>query len=346
MRRALLEVWITAQAALLNVGPKQYCVALVPKFPTSLDADKKRWNEKVDELRKNDFTGMAGDTLHSIIYVAEAYDRDCNDPTLLKTSPEFWDALAKMTVHAAKMGFVHGDMKPHNTVYRKNPDGKTYTCKLIDLDPGFVVLLDMANVENVRLAPCLALLTLCAFLGFVRCRYRFIWERADTERVILMARTAFQNAIAAEYGDNWNQYLSREVGEERLQAAFNVMCTHLNLDSTKEVTMVLKSTSPNLKMSWHTIVRAMFHNFTQYVQPECAFQDKVLQNPTVRNLIEYGLNLKLTQKKQESPPPAARPAVPAAPAPAAPAPAAAAARRRRDAEPGSAPNQPYRKRRA
>ena len=298
LRRALLEVWITAQAAVLEVTPRQYCVALVPNMSIETDKDKEKWQQMTSEVRKGNFDAMCGSMLDSIIYVAEAYTSDCDKPYLLKWIEgdrgwEFWNGCARMAVHAARNGLVHGDLKPRNAVYRRE-NGK-YTVKLIDLDPGFVSFLDMDKEENRRFAPCLALLTFAAFVTSARCLYRNdgteeSWDAGDEEHVGHMARAAMETAIGEEWGiELW----PRIIQGLRLRDDFGeIMCGKIGMGSTRDDQQLFDPDQEEVA-SADTIIQAMFHNYIHYIE-KIAATCLPATEPTLRTLIEVGLVLDIT----------------------------------------------------
>ena len=267
---------------------------------------EKRIAEKMLPNRFRQFVAELGNqigVLKSVVYVSEAYTGDCEQPFLLANSSDFWQGIAVAIVHAARMGFVHGDIKPANMVYALNKDGKSFTCKLIDFDSGFVRLLNMATFDVIRLAPYAALLMIAAFMGCAQCTYLSSSKRQQIYRhqrfqACEMARNALRDALESE---EWVD-LTEPDKIDQLRVDIRKLYLKMTYEDAPEPESWQHSLL-DLQASQQSILNLALFNLKHYVIKRGCSPGGEEETPTLKLLIEYGLgtNLKPNEDQGTSP---------------------------------------------
>ena len=274
-RNVLIEIWLTAEAGRTGVGPGQHVAVLLPK----LSMRAKTRDELETLIRDLDmfYNGYAKDSLEGVLYVSEAFDGDCTRPNLI-AQPTFWPVCTRTIVHASRHGFLHGDMKLENLVYRQGGDRNPgiVDIRYIDFDPYFCALIDMSLPANARLAPCIALLMTCSLLGSLRCKQK----NSESEQQVL-AGAAMGALQAALEPAEWDM-LNGDDGQ--LLTDIKAVCFQAGVGTVDAGDLpVAQQTSREIKF------RA-FHNFSSYF---------LERRPIDTNYIKNIRDIKEQQKERE-----------------------------------------------
>lgn len=187
------ELYLMAYASRLGVGPQQYA-SIVQLMP---DAQKERVSFKDD----GNFSvfGKKPFLLHKyalrVLSFSRAYDGDNHTlqslygPNMLiwhdtgdgdpwpPVPKNYWEKVVEAIVKASKAGFVHGDLKRANMLFKmeRDPDTgeiddtKIAEMRYTDFDPHFVRVVDMTNPKNRGLERCIALLMMLSYLTEIIC---------------------------------------------------------------------------------------------------------------------------------------------------------------------------------
>lgn len=176
------ELILQAIASHYGFGPRVH-IALFKRTPLLMERQGVglfHWRLKVkaDEQGMSLLKLQARHYFSSMQTVMEQYDGDCTQDKIME-EPTFWKKLAALIESASKRGIVHGDMKPQNVLYRRDPslpDG--FELRLTDFDPEYVAVIDLQSYDraNYDLVSCIAVMQMAAFCGAVRCMYELRWE--------------------------------------------------------------------------------------------------------------------------------------------------------------------------
>jgi len=159
------ELMFMAYASRTKVGPRQHLAFVEP-------GTRQRFPEPA-----NYKTEDAYHYVKRVWSIAEAFDGDCkrrDDSTnklIAMGCQNYWPKVCETIFHAVTHGFVHGDLKRANMLYRLNPNDKNEIAEMryTDFDPEFVCILDMSDPKIANLIPCIVWLTLFAYLAELRC---------------------------------------------------------------------------------------------------------------------------------------------------------------------------------
>ena len=158
----LQEIYLTGYACFHGIGPKLF--ASYYERSSQLDGTIKRtvsvsaaWDGDCDALFKD--RGQELETNHE------------------RKAETFGQELVKLMINAENCGFLHGDIKPANMLYRFTRDSANNTNGLVlcmtDFDGTFCRILPEGDLKEKG---CIVVANVCMFLGFVRCHHNNIWK--------------------------------------------------------------------------------------------------------------------------------------------------------------------------
>lgn len=284
------ELAIMSHASWLKVGPKQY-LALIDRRNTDKNGTP-IGPLKAEDLLYKDKTVV--DYAHFVASFAESFDGSCEDKVAMQCA-NYWQKVAETIIHASKNGFVHGDIKRANMLYKRDARTNTIThMAYTDFDPEFVKVLDVSRREVYELWPCIAMLMMMAYLTELRCK------GSDG-----MTNSELENAVDAAMGELKMSASYRD--PDLLHGALELVCDFHAVPVDFQVVRDFnneygaRDTDQIVRVAKKEVVNALQHHANMYMlgssrQPRClrafprAGNETYAGEGTLRQLIAFALN--------------------------------------------------------
>ena len=235
LRDVVIEFVLAAYASRKGVGPKQYAAMIIPKQQAIDDA------KSGNGITLSNFHRIyCRDYAEKIVSFAEAFEGDnqCfkRAALMVKTIPmsrneryadNYWEMVSKAIVRGSKCGFVHGDLKPANMLYKMDPTNPKRIAEMVytDFDPYFVRVIDMESAENQGLVVCIALLMMMCYLNFILCYRTAGWDDDAVAEMIDLAMEAIFDTLEKEGYANARDIKDQlEEGKDQALSAILLEC--------------------------------------------------------------------------------------------------------------------------
>ena len=184
-----VELALQSYAMLVGIGPEQYFA----------------WASPTKEAIRSAALGPISmapltDVLKLSASLLEPFDGDLASKEVRRHmalgTGNFWPAVAECIVTASIFGFIHGDLKRKNMLFkfdaaRNNVARVVYT----DFDPRFVKLVDMRHGNwNEELKSCICVIMMACLLAEIRC-----WVPGNTS----------DNVVRDALTEKWDDFVNR-----------------------------------------------------------------------------------------------------------------------------------------